>query len=254
MARTHLAIGHNPTVVTKAPVFNASVANFLRQHFVAHVPPPKRNPRGERHVDLDLQPFLTLIPPAILRSIHDFVQSTLVRPVCFYDGWARWQPSSSGGLRGHMDEEHDEVSVVLQLTPGAFLFVVQGLRQVEPEPGAGVVALAPPTHLDAGEAIVYHGSTHVHGCRPLQPHEERWQMTLFYTLQSSVTKPWLQAQHFHDETTRRTGKEDLKDLERRWRARTPSVRRELRRMYGPDHAMDRCSAAVYRGRRSRAAL
>jgi hypothetical protein len=125
-----------------------------------------------------------LIPRTLRGRLDTFVKSRSVRPVVYYDGWARRYPPRSSGLVTHFDDAWDELSVVVQLTAGAFLSVCSRRRG----PFGRVGDLCPqkshfePIHLGAGEAIVYKGRDHAHGCRGLYVEEERWQMTLFYTL------------------------------------------------------------------------
>ncbi|EOD06023.1 hypothetical protein EMIHUDRAFT_250067 [Emiliania huxleyi CCMP1516] len=47
-----------------------------------------------------------------------------------------------------------------------------------------------PIHLAAGEAVIYHGATSLHGCRALGPSEERWTITLFYSLLKGVHRAY----------------------------------------------------------------
>ena len=130
---------------------------------------------------------LGLIPRTLRTRIDTFVKSLSVRPVVYYDGWARRYPPRSSGLTTHFDDVWDELSVVVQLTAGAFLSVCPRPRgPVGPHPRS--IDLCPqksnfePIHLGAGEAIVYRGRDHLHGCRELYVEEERWQITLFYAL------------------------------------------------------------------------
>lgn len=62
---------------------------------------------------------------------------------------------------------------------------MQGLSQ---EARDRYMTTTPPTHLDGGELIVYHGSSHYHGCRSLLAHEDRWQITLFYSLPTNLVE------------------------------------------------------------------
>ena len=123
---------------------------------------------------------LGLIPQQLRTRLDTFVKSLSVREVAYYDGWARRYPPRSSGLIMHFDDAWDELSVVVQLTAGAFLSVCprRGLDCSE-TPGQDWIL---PIHLGAGEAIVYKGRDHAHGCRVLHFEEERWQMTLFYAL------------------------------------------------------------------------
>ena len=130
---------------------------------------------------------LGLIPRTLRARIDTFVKSLSVRSVVYYDGWARRYPPRSSGLTTHFDDVWDELSVVVQLTAGAFLSVCPRPRgPVGPHPRS--IDLCPqksnfePIHLSAGEAIVYKGRDHLHGCRELYVEEERWQITLFYAL------------------------------------------------------------------------
>ena len=133
---------------------------------------------------------LGLIPRALSARLDTFVKSLSVRPVVYYDGWARRYPPRSSGLITHLDDVWDELSVVVQLTAGAFLYVCsrrRGPRQKIHSEDPLSEDLCPqnhfdPIHLGAGEVIVYKGRDHAHGCRELHVAEERWQMTLFYAL------------------------------------------------------------------------
>jgi len=58
------------------------------------------------------------------------VQAKSVRLVCFYDGWVRRYQPGNKGLPHHFDNKgYDEVTVVIQATPGAFLSILQGVGQ-----------------------------------------------------------------------------------------------------------------------------
>lgn len=98
--------------------------------------------------------------------------------------------SSQPQLGAHRDHKSDdELSVVVQLTAGAFFFVYAesqstGVRP-PPTPPSGWLPLK---HMAAGEAVVYHGGGMYHGCRRLQPGEERWVITLFYGLDRRSTR------------------------------------------------------------------
>ena len=121
-----------------------------------------------------------LIPRRLRTRLDTFVQSLAVRRVTYYDGWARRYPPRSSGLTTHFDDAWDELSVVVQLTPGAFLSVCP--RRGLDGSRCFLTTNVEPIHLSAGEAIVYHGREHAHGCRELHLEEERWQLTMFYAL------------------------------------------------------------------------
>ena len=133
--------------VAKSNVFNATVAQDLIARFKAHHP----------GTEMPFPEYVSLVPPPVLRDIHEFVASRYVRPVCMYTGWGRHYEGGGEGLGAHFDDrEFDELSVVVQLSPGAFLFIVQGEGQEHNEletPRNG------PVHLSKGRHAVSEDQT-----------------------------------------------------------------------------------------------
>ena len=171
-------------------VFNASVAAHLVALF--------RERQGRQRTgfgDLSFPLYQSVVPPFIFREIHAMVQAKSVRPVCFYDGWVRRYEPGNKGLPHHFDNKgYDEVTVVIQATPGAFLSILQGVGQQIRPLSSEAKRMLPhelaPIHLAAGEAVIYHGATSLHGCRALGPSEERWTITLFYSVLKGVHRAY----------------------------------------------------------------
>ena len=134
-------------VVTKHRLFNASVVAHMIERLDAEEArfraPPGSEYGGKIRAevpeneldnffmwDMPFPKYQAAVPPDVFRAIHAFVQSRSVRPVCFYDGWIRHYKGGNTGLDAHTDnEDDDEVSVVLQWSAGAFLYIVQGVGQ-----------------------------------------------------------------------------------------------------------------------------
>ena len=115
-------------------------------------------------------------------KIDELVQSKSVRPVEFYDGWCRTYGKNfrHKHLGAHTDFFNDELSVVIQFSPGAFFFVYPIGFEGDPDPND-----LPLVHLNAGDIVIFQGRECKHGCRQLKDSEIRHTIAMFYEIPNS---------------------------------------------------------------------